>query len=621
MAASVLQGTSLLIALQFLSRAITFIANQLLLRFLTAQLLGVATHLEVYYLSVLFFARESLRVAIQRQGAVGDDGHDDDKNNKDANGSRKKTDDAQVSKKDDGKDKADKNSATTSNAATAAATQAIINLGYLAPLLGAPIALLLGTAYTRNLAPTTLATTPHLRTSLNIYALAALLELLSEPAFVLTQSRLQFAARARAEGLATLAKCAVTLAAVVWEARRQQRSAGDSGVQQEQQLGALPFALGQTAFGVVLLGVYVYAAGSVAVVLPRRIGKGYVLGWFYAPTLKLAATMWGQGLVKYFLTQGDSLLMGVLVGVDVQGVYALANNYGSLAARLVFQPVEESSRNYFSRLLSAGDVVAGEEETAKTSSISNNNNDATATTEKTNDKETTTNQPSPAALITASATLTRLLRIYTLLTLPLLALGPPAAPLLLTLVAGPHWTAAGAGIALAAYIYYIPLLALNGLLEAFVASVAVERDVVAQSAWMAGFFAAFAGCAWVTLGGVWSMGAPGIVVANGVNMGLRIVWAVVFSKRWFADRQQEGGGAGGQWDVRGALPGPGAVAAAAVAAQVVRSVVVSEGVVAVRDVLWELGKVAGVGVPFVAVLAFVERRFLIDCYRTVTGRG
>lgn len=591
MAASVLQGTSLLIALQFLSRAITFIANQLLLRFLTAQLLGVATQLEVYYLSVLFFARESLRVAIQRQGDVGND-DDGGKTQSDEDTKENDEKDAQRPKfASDGK--ADGRKAASSPSNAAAATQAIINLGYLAPCLGAPIAFLLGAAYTKNLSPATIAATPHLRASLHIYALAALLELLSEPAFVLTQSRLQFAARARAEGLATLAKCAVTLAAAVWAAR--------GGL----ALGALPFALGQMAFGVVLLAVYVHAAGSLGTVMPRRViggggdggGKsGYVLGCFYAPTLKLAATMWGQGLVKYFLTQGDSLLMGVLVGVDVQGVYALANNYGSLAARLVFQPVEESSRNYFSRLLSAGDAVEGEKKS-----------DDIKTKDDKNDSKQT-----DAALTTASITLSRVLRIYTLITLPLLALGPPAAPLLLTLVAGSHWTAAGAGAALAAYIYYIPLLALNGLLEAFVASVASERDVVAQSAWMAGFFAAFAGCAWVSLG-VWGMGATGIVGANGVNMALRIVWAVVYSRRWFADR-------GGQWDVRGALPGPGAVAAAAVAAQVVRRVVVSGDevvVTGVRDVLWELGKIAGVGVPFVLVLlvsfSMFEHFFIIFC--------
>lgn len=576
--ASVLHGTSLLIALQFLSRAITFFANQLLLRFLTAQLLGVATHLEVYYLSVLFFARESLRVAIQRQGDVGhEDGKSDGKGGKDGPEASRK-----ASGEPNNNDNNSNTTTTNKNNANHDATQAIINLGYLAPILGAPIALLLGSAYAHNLHPATLATTPHLLAALRLYALAALLELLAEPAFALTQARLHLAARARAEGLATLAKCVVTLASAVWAAR--------VGV----ALGVLPFALGQMAFGLVLLGVYTHAAGGAPRrLLPRRVAQpgGYVLGWFYAPTLKLAATMWAQGLVKYFLTQGDSLLMGVLVGVDVQGVYALANNYGSLAARLVFQPVEESSRSYFSRLISAGDVV--DEQDSKKASHGSTSEKAKDTTTTTTTITTTANNKPSMALTTASTTLTRLLRIYTLLTLPLLALGPPAAPLLLTLVAGAQWTSAGAGAALAAYIYYIPLLALNGLLEAFVASVATKRDVAAQSGWMAGFFAAFAGCAWACLG-MGGMGARGIVAANGLNMALRIVWAVVYIRGWFAER------AAG-WDVRGVVPGPGAVAAAAVAAQVVRTVVVSE-VIGVRDVLWELGKVAGVGVPFLAVL-------------------
>lgn len=569
--ASVLHGTSLLIALQFLSRAITFVANQLLLRFLTAHLLGIATQLEVYYLSVLFFARESLRVAIQRQGPVDEQAGRDETTGAHGPHARSGENDDEEDKDED-----DKGSRSNSNSSSAAnnAAQATINLGYLAPLLGAPLAILLGAAYTRALDPATLARTPHLLAAVRLYAFAALLELLAEPAFVLAQARLHLGARARAEGLATVAKCAVTLGAAVWAAR----DAGGAA------LGALPFALGQTAYGLVLLAVY--TAHHDRALRPRRI-DGYVLGWFYAPTLKLAATMWGQGLVKYFLTQGDSLLMGVLVGVDVQGVYALANNYGSLAARLVFQPVEESGRSYFSRLLSAGDVVLDE-------AASNGAAHDTADVAGSADGNTITNKHA-TALTTASTTLSRLLRIYTLFTLPLLALGPPAAPLLLTLVAGPQWTSAGAGAALAAYIYYIPLLALNGLLEAFVASVATERDVVAQSGWMAGFFGAFAGCAWLCLGR-WGMGAQGIVAANGVNMGLRIVWTVVFVRRWFAERSKGG------WDVRDALPGPGAVAAAAVAAQIVRRVVVMSEVVGARDVLWELGKVAGIGVPFLAVL-------------------
>src|SRR5271155_2596960 len=56
-------GATLLIGLQVGSRALTFIVNQILLRYLSPEILGISTQLEVYSISVLFFARESLRVA------------------------------------------------------------------------------------------------------------------------------------------------------------------------------------------------------------------------------------------------------------------------------------------------------------------------------------------------------------------------------------------------------------------------------------------------------------------------------------------------------------------------------------------------------------------------------
>ena len=62
--------------------------------------------------------------------------------------------------------------------------------------------------------------------------------------------------------------------------------------------------------------------------------------------------MMAQSVVKHVLTQGDTFLVSLLSTPEVQGTYALANNYGGLLARLLFQPVEESSRTYFSRVLS-----------------------------------------------------------------------------------------------------------------------------------------------------------------------------------------------------------------------------------------------------------------------------
>lgn len=524
--AKVVRGASLLILLQVGSRAVTFVANQVLVRFLTAQLLGIATQLEVYYLSVLFFARESLRVAIQRQGAI-------------ASANQKQ---AKSKKDDNDKGQSDE-------------TQAVVNLGYIAIALGWVFAAALGWMYLSSVSTNTIQNTPYFTPSVYIYAIASILELLSEPVFVVMQIRLQFGVRARAESVATVAKCLSTLGSAVWASRR--------GV----QLGVLPFALGQTAYGLGLLTVYVWHGTRQGVsLLPRRLaGKEYFLSWFYRPTVNLASSMMMQSFVKHLLTQGDTFLVSILSTPTAQGVYALANNYGGLAARLVFQPVEESSRNYFSRLLSTA-------------------NGASAASQP----------PRPAALQQAAANLTALYRTYTLLSLPLLALGPVAAPLVLSIVAGPQWAASGAGDALAAYVYYIPTLALNGITEAFVASVATEAQVHVQSVWMMGFSAVFAASGYVFLR-VLDWGAVGLVVANVINMAGRVLWGLWFIRKYFSAR-------GVQWEIASVLPSPWTVASAAVAAQAVRSVTGSVDSGAFKAVFGELLKVAGVAVPFLGVL-------------------
>lgn len=552
--AKVVRGASLLILLQVFSRAVTFIANQLLLRFMTASLLGVSTQLEVYYLSVLFFARESLRVAIQRQGPLSSESESSPP--------------GKDTKPKQGDDKQD---------ARAQETQAVVNLGYVAIILGLAVAALLGWMYLGSIPAATLITTPYLVPSVYIYALASILELLSEPAFVVMQVRLQFGARASAEGVATFGKCAVTLATAVWASR--------SGM----ELGVLPFALGQVAYGSGLLVTYTWYGTGLArsegfSLLPTQLGKGkeYILSYFYQPTLNLASSMMVQSFVKHILTQGDTFLVSALSTPTAQGVYALANNYGGLAARLVFQPVEESSRNYYSRLLSSDGEPApsAEKQTSEKDDAASSQNSP---------------RPSKAALTQASENLTTLLRFYTFASVPLLALGPTAAPLVLSLIAGPRWTASGAGEALAAYVYYIPLLAINGLAEGFVASVATEAQVHLQSAWMTAFSVLFGVSGYVFLS-VLDWGAVGLVWANGINMAGRIVWAVWFIKRYFAQR-------GARWEVTALLPNPLAVLAAAVASQVVRRVVNSEVAGAgVKLVLGELVKVAGTAVPFVGVL-------------------
>ena len=456
---SMVKGASILIVLQLVSRLVTFVANQLLLRYLTAPLLGLSTQLEVYYLSVLFFARESLRVAIQRQGAPKNDS---------------------PSSKKSGSARHD--------------AQAVINLGYLAVALGVLVSTGLGWTYLSYATGLALET-PYFVTSTYLYGAAAMVELLSEPCFVLMATRLDFGTRAVAESLATFVRCIIVFGTAVWASR----SALD--------LGVLPFAIGQMTYGTVLLLVYLVSGYGLAKnigfsLLPKSVSHddNYVLSCFYRPTVTLAGSMTAQSVVKHLLTQGDTFLVSVLSTAGVQGVYALANNYGGLLARLLFQPVEESSRNYFSHLLAK---VAGSKQ-AKTPT---------------------------ADIQEAKKSLETLVRLYMLLSTLIINVGPFAAPHLLTIVAGKQW--ASAGSVLATYSLYIPFLALNGLTESFVASVASEAQVHRQSVWMGAFSVAFAVSAYLFMR-VLGFGARGLVYANIVNMLCRIVWSTAFIRKYFA---------------------------------------------------------------------------------------
>lgn len=206
----------------------------------------------------------------------------------------------------------------------------------------------------------------------------------------------------------------------------------------------------------------------------------------------LGASLFIQSIVKHALTQGDTFLITALAPPLAQGIYALANNYGGLLARLLLQPIEESSRNKFGKLLSTVDGA-----------------------------------PSKAKIGEAQKDISMLLRSYVLLSVCVVAAGPTVAPLLLKIVAGSRWTTSGAGDVLATYCYYIPLLAFNGLTEAFVSSVATESEVNHQSVWMLAFSAGFAGSAFLFLR-VLNMGAEGLVWANVLNMSFRVVWSTAF---------------------------------------------------------------------------------------------
>ena len=305
------------------------------------------------------------------------------------------------------------------------------------------------------------------------------------------------------------------------------------------------------------------------------------MNYFSTPLLRLTGSLTLQSALKYILTQGDSLLITGLASLADQGAYALASNYGGLIARMLFQPIEESSRNMFAKLCANAEPSANAEGTGETTEQRQN-------------------------LAQASNVLSTILHLYAIISLFASTLGPVLAPLLLSVVAGEKWSTTSASSVLSTYCFYIPFLAINGVTEAFVAAVATNQELHAQSVSMGIFFALFAGSAWVFIGQL-ELGGNGVVLANIVNMSLRIVWNTWFINSFFGRR-------GSHFSVLETLPSLTTGAPAVIVPTLMRT---RPGLsyLARFGVLGEMVSMGAVGGLYVMHVLWFERSFLLDCYR------
>ena len=487
-------GTIYLIGIQIASRALTFAGNQFVLRYLSPQLLGIAVQLELYSVSVLYFSRESLRVALQRPIS-----------------------------REDGSTSTDSKAASSAGARQ---TQVIVNLSYLAVCLGIPLTVVLGWLYQQGQSGNVdIQQSPFFSLGLQTYAIATLIELLSEPCFVVVQERLLYKSRARIETTAAISKCAATCLTAFIASQRQLKPS------------VLPFAVGQVVYASVLAGGYTAAVLPLTrqdgvSILPTIIQTGpkYLLSRFYKPLVSFASTLYAQSVFKQILTQGDALILGFLASLEDQGAFALASNYGGLLARLLFQPYEESSRNSFGMLLS---------------------------------KLNKTRQVDPPRLKAAIRQLSDMLHLYSIIAVLSFCFLYTLLPLLVKILVGPAWFTPDVAGILSTYCYYIPFMAYNGILDAFVTSVASPAELRQQSLWMGAFTASYVGAAYVLLH-VLDLGARGLVFGNIFNMLLRIVWSSWFVARYLKRNS-------GSMDIiRDVLPSPGTFVVGATAAGIMR---------------------------------------------------
>ncbi|KAG0173287.1 Oligosaccharide translocation protein rft1 [Apophysomyces sp. BC1021] len=445
------KGAYYLVLLQLASRMLTFTMHQVIIRYTSRETLGIASiKLELLLSTILFISREGFRCALLRGDA-----------------------DTEKRSNEDGEQK-------------------ITNLSYIPTSVGLVTTFLACGYYLSKIGQDEASRYPYYRTSVVLFGVSALAELLVEPLFVLAMNRLYFQLRVSVEGVAVILRCLVTFGLTLLGATGQTNT-----------YGVLAFAIGQLVYGLTMaLGYSGYfllrtnTRSDAMSLLPRKLrsadGRTY---WFDDQLLSLASTLTKQSLLKHVLTEGDKMLISALSTDEDQGEYAFAVNYGSLVARILFQPLEETGRTFFSKVLSAKNDIS--------------------------------------AFKTASDVLLVILRFHVLLGLVFICFATNYTETLIDLLVGKRWSMqSNAPAVLSAYCMYVPIMGINGITEAFVQAVAWKSDLTRLSYYMVSFSVCFMAAGYVFMS-VLELGAIGLVLANMVNLTIRIVYSWRFITAYF----------------------------------------------------------------------------------------
>eukprot|EP00547_Thalassionema_nitzschioides_P001700 CAMPEP_0194214376 /NCGR_PEP_ID=MMETSP0156-20130528/15516_1 /TAXON_ID=33649 /ORGANISM="Thalassionema nitzschioides, Strain L26-B" /LENGTH=395 /DNA_ID=CAMNT_0038942611 /DNA_START=136 /DNA_END=1320 /DNA_ORIENTATION=- len=166
-----------------------------------------------------------------------------------------------------------------------------------------------------------------------LYCLAAVLEGWAEPLVLRALFQVELHHKIASEGMATIAKTFVTVLA----------------------LSLLPSNFAITAFGVAQIGYAVVYNLVLRYRIPHLVAGKDAISKSNERRLSFQVLLFTiQGIFKHILTEGDRILLVLLLQDNAydKGLYALASAYGGMAARLLFQPLEENARLLWIKLSS-----------------------------------------------------------------------------------------------------------------------------------------------------------------------------------------------------------------------------------------------------------------------------
>ncbi|KAN0065528.1 Oligosaccharide translocation protein rft1 [Thecaphora frezii] len=507
-------SASSLILLQMGARLLTFVLNQLLVRLVPASVFGAANiQLELLLSTILFLSREAVRnVLVRRQ--------------------------------------ADESSIVPSGPSEAqgklsevrSSSSRVHNISLLPIPVGLGLSLVVAYLYLAHLSPASLREATTFKPSVWLYVLGALAELFYEPLHIRALALGHPALRVQAEGVAIGAKCVTSIVAVLALPSLMQRAGIVDPHDQERSVGLLAFGLGQVCYGLAMLLVYAQwflrrdgLRQTLALYVVRAThstrgssdgaaatAMGWLGNYLDLELLSLCWSMTKQGLLKHALTEGDKLAVARFASLEDQGGYALASNYGSLVARLLFQPIEDTSRLVFAQSMHSIETAAADKDgtAAAPASIS-----------------------SATALDEVSSLISTLFRAHFLLGMTFVCFGAPLATAFLYIMAGPRWAlTTSAPAILGAYAWYIPVMGVNGIAEGFLQSTASKRQVERYNKVLVAASGIFAASLWLSHALLSGSKETLLVWTNAFSLGVRATYCWSFLVRYFdvATRRAQG---------------------------------------------------------------------------------
>lgn len=442
------RGASLLMLTQMVSKLLTFVLNQLLVRMISPTLFGVSAYLDFLYSTILFFSREAVRLSIQR---------------------------------------------TVPKKSQAQTFQSIINFGFIPFLIGIPISIgIIGWQFHSDTFNEVTNMASSFGYTLALYWLLTIVELLVEPIYAINQYTLNFGKRSKYESLAVVLRCLVTVTMVYYV----------GGLDETLKNGILllGFGAGQFVYSLTLFICYLsdfksYPNNTLKITnLKLENGESE---WFDSEVTRFWKISFIQMIFKQILTEGDKFIINTFFSTDQRGVYSVMNNYGSIIVRLLFQPIEESVRLTFTRLLGL---------------------------------------KSKQNLADASKTIKYLLIFYLHFSILIFLAGYYNASFLLKILLGgksSNWLNTGLFELFPYYIAYIPFLAFNGVVEAFFSAAASSKETKSYSYFMSYLSVLILILMYLFIQ-YYQLGIFGLILANSINMVLRICYCASFICKYFS---------------------------------------------------------------------------------------